>query len=119
MTFPEDSEVQTFEYNCFSDARIKKLRIPPSVQYLRDCWCFDCLELNEIEVSPNNPHFIYYKDKFLLGKSNEKDDKFDALYFSQFDIEEAVIPSQISVIKSCSFYNHKKLKSVKFSPNTE
>ena len=48
-----------------------------------------------------------------------KTDKFDVLYYAQFDIKEAMIPAQVSVIKPRSFNCHRCLKSVKFSPNSE
>lgn len=75
--------------------------------------------MNEIEISPNNHHFIFYNNEFLLGKSSDNIEKFDVLHYAQFDIKEAVIPAQVSVIKQRSFNYHKNLKSVKFSPNSE
>lgn len=108
-----------FEGYCFYGAHIKKLRIPPSVKYMKNGWCNSLHELNEIEISPDNQHFIFYNNEFLLGKSSDNIEKFDVLHYAQFDIKEAVIPAQVSVIKQRSFNYHKNLKSVKFSPNSE
>lgn len=119
LTFAEDSEVITFKSNCLCDVHIKKLGIPASLKNLQNGWCASLYDLTQIEISPNNRHFIFYNNQFLLGKSLESIDKFDILHFALSHIEKAIIPPQISVIKTRSFFRHKNLKSVKFSPNTE
>ena len=116
LEFPEDSEVETFEEECFTDARIKKLQIPASVKFLKDDWCEKVQDLTEIEVSPKNNLFTYYDGKFLLGKSDENQPEFDILFYSRFDIEDAVIPPQIKILKKNSFSNHPKLNSITLSP---
>ena len=75
--------------------------------------------MTEIKISPKNDHFIFYNKDFLLGKSIESSDKFDVLHFARFDIEEAVIPPQVTRIKEWSFDHHDKLKTVRFSTNSE
>ena len=117
LTFAKDSEVETFDENCFLSAKIKKLEIPAKVKNLHGKM-FD-KSLTEITISPNNEHFTIYKKDFLLSKVNKSSEKFDVLIFALFDIEEAVIPPQIKVIKKDAFANHDKLKSVKFPPNSE
>lgn len=117
LTFAEDSEIATFQDRCFYEAHIKKLGIPGSLQNLQAMWHLH--DLKEIEISPKNQHFIFYNKQFLLSKSSDKSDKFDVLHFALYDIEEVLIPSQVKVIKAYSFMYHKKLKSVKFSPNSE
>ena len=83
LTFPEDSEVISFKSHSFLKIHIKKLRITPKLKHL---------SLTEIEISPQNHLFIYFDHKYLLGKSQEKFDKFDQLILARRDIEEAVIP---------------------------
>ena len=90
-------------------AHIKKLRIPPKLKYLGSGWCHFLCDLTEIEISPKNHSFIYFENKYLLGKSEEKSDKFDSLYITRRDIEEAVIPSQIKTIKYLAFNALKSL----------
>lgn len=119
LSFANDSDFKSFSGLCFSGAYIKKIRIPARVENLNIGWCSYLHDLNEIEISPNNHHFIFYNNEFLLGKSDDKTDKFDVLYYAQFDIKEAMIPAQVSVIKPRSFNCHRFLKSVKFSPNSE
>ncbi|KAK8841617.1 hypothetical protein M9Y10_027242 [Tritrichomonas musculus] len=119
LTFAKDSEVETFKSYCFSAAHIKRLEIPSSVKNLEDGWCHCLYDLREIEVSPKNSHFIFYNKDFLLGKSSESSDKFDVLLFARSDIEEAVIPPQVTRIKKYSFDHHNELKTVRFSTNSE
>ncbi|KAK8897753.1 hypothetical protein M9Y10_015718 [Tritrichomonas musculus] len=119
LTFPEDSEVESFKMGSLLGAHIKKLRIPPKLKYLGSGWCHFLCDLTEIEISPKNHSFIYFENKYLLGKSEEKSDKFDSLYITRRDIEEAVIPSQIKTIKYLAFNALKSLKRVVFAPNSE
>ena len=81
LSFAEDSEFEMFEGYCFYGAHIKKLRIPPSVKYMKNGWCNSLHELNEIEISPDNQHFIFYNNEFLLGKSSDNIEKFDVLHY--------------------------------------
>ncbi|KAK8887509.1 hypothetical protein M9Y10_038557 [Tritrichomonas musculus] len=118
LTFPEDSEVEIFEPYCFVGADIKKLQIPASVQKL-DSFLFSIGHLEKIEVSPKNRHFILYNNQFLLGKSKDGIDKFDFLIFGISDLEEVVIPAQISIIKEQSFMSSEELKSIEFETNSE
>ena len=115
LAFAKVSEVETFENKCFFNAHIKRLEIPSSVKNLDDGWCDDLYDLREIELSPKNSHFILYNKDFLLGKSSESSDKFDVLHIARPDIEEAVIPPQVTRIKRRSFFNRCNLKTVRFS----
>ena len=119
LTFSKDTEVETFEKYCFFCAHIKTLEIPASIKNLQYEWCYELFDLVEIRISPNNRHFIMYNNQFLLGKISDSSDKFDVLHFALYNVEEAVIPAQVSVVKSLSFSYHNNLKSIKFSPNSE
>lgn len=44
---------------------------------------------------PNNRHYIYFDDKYILGKTDEKKD--------EYDIKEVLIPSFITQIGSYAF----------------
>ncbi|KAK8865150.1 hypothetical protein M9Y10_010684 [Tritrichomonas musculus] len=116
LTFPEDSEIE-FDVNCFDYAHYKKLQIPPKVKNIIRSIA-EINELDEIEISRNNHHLILFNNQFILSKSNDDIDKFDVLQFCMTDVEEAVIPAQISIIESKSFFN-RKLKSIKFETNSE
>lgn len=55
----------------------------------------------------------------IVGKSDEKLDFYDELYFVRRDIKDVKIPSYIKTIKSHSFHGCKQLKSVTFSEDSE
>lgn len=119
LTFPEDSELESIETHAFRSAHIKKLKIPNSLKFLKYDWCYFLYDLTEIEISPKNHHFMYFDKKYLLGKSQENSDEFDILYYARFDIEEALIPPQVKILKQRSFGHHKKLKTVEFTENSQ
>ena len=119
LTFPEDSEVEKIEMNCFHGTHIRKLKIPPKLKYLEYSWATCLYDLSEIEISPKNDSFIYYDNKFLLGKSENDSGEFDVLYFTRRDIEEVVIPDQVRIIKKDSLSNSNQMKSVTFSSNSK
>lgn len=115
LSFPTNSEIQIFN-NSFFSTTIKKLQIPPKL-YEIDFSGVDMLE--EIEISPKNNFFIYFDNKYLLGKTNKNSDVFDILYFGNFNIEEAIIPPQIKILKENSFCSHSKLKSIIIPENSQ
>lgn len=119
ITFPDDSEVDTFEKDCLINTQIKKLQIPAKLKNLQDGWCWSNEGLTTIEISPNNQNFIFYDDGFLLGKSSETNDTFDILYLARSDIKEAVIPPQVKIVKSYSFFAFKALETIIFPDNSE
>lgn len=83
LTFPKDSEIETFGKSCFYGSTINKLTIPPKLNKLVEGWCAFLHDLYNIEVSPKKPNFIYYNNTYLLGKSYSYKDNFDALYFTR------------------------------------
>lgn len=120
LTFPEDSAVVSFEPNSISKTFIKKIKIPPSLQQLKDGWCDGITGLIDIEVSPRNKFFLYIEDKFLVGKSHEENSQtFDTLYYARYDIKDALIPPQIKTIKQHSFDRHENLKTIIFSESSK
>ncbi|KAK8837408.1 hypothetical protein M9Y10_036842 [Tritrichomonas musculus] len=119
LIFPEDSKVETLKNSCFYAAHVKKIKFPPSLKKLDEYWASSLYDLVEIEISPKNPFFIYYDNKYLLGKSAESSGKFDVLYYARFDIDEALMPPQVTIIKPYSFGRHKMLKCVTFPNNSQ
>lgn len=119
ITFPDDSEVDTFGEDFLYFTDIKKLQIPAKLKNLVNPCCSGNYELTTIEVSRKNKNFIFYNEQFLLGKSDDKSDTFDILHLARSDIKEAIIPPQIKIVKDCSFYSYKKLKAVIFPDNSE
>ena len=67
----------------------------------------------------NNDHYIYFDDKYLLGKSSPESDAFDVLLFARRDIEFAYIPSFIKRIGPYSFEKCKSLNIVEISSDSK
>lgn len=119
ITFPEDSEIITFEKDCLSYSKIKKIQFPQKLKNLEKDWNSHTQNLADIEISPKNKNFIFFQKQYLLGKSDERNDKFDILHYARFDIKEAIIPPQVKILKKNSFSNHNKLNSIIFPENSE
>ena len=117
LTFPEDSEVTTFESDCFLYAKINKIQIPPKLAYLGDCW-HRYFHFNEVEISPQNKLFLY-ENGFLLKKKKEEDEEYDQLILASEDLEEVNVPDKVKVIVTEAFYGHEKTKAVIFSENSK
>lgn len=115
----ENSEIKTIENYSFYDTNLRSLFIPSNVTELKDEWCCEIKYLINISVSKQNKNFIFYDDKFLLGKTDSKSDKYDILLFARRDIECAIIPSFIKKIGCFAFSDCMKLKSIEFSKDSE
>ena len=75
--------------------------------------------MNKINVSPNNPYFKTYDDKFIIGKSFINQENYDKLIFCVRDIEFVNIPNFIEHICSAAFNCCKKLRNVEFSNDSK
>lgn len=119
LAFPEDSEIELFDESAFYKANFTKLQIPPKLKKINNS-CFKLIKnLVDIEVSPKNELFSYIENQYLVGKSKEDSDVFDVLYYTRYDIQDAVIPIQIEIIKEYSFFYYTKLKSITFPKNSK
>lgn len=99
----------------FVSSSITSLYIPSNLTILQPGWCDRAGKLQEIIVSPKNKNFIFYENKFLLGKSGQNnDDLYDILLFSRRDIEHCLIPASIKRIDSYAFNLCLKIKTFKF-----
>lgn len=119
LKFHENSHITTFKQSSFSFAHIKKIQIPVNLKKLKFGWCQFLYDVEEIEIPPENKNFKYYDHKYLLGKSSEKSDTFDVLYFARSDIQNAIIPSEVQILSNQSFYSHKQLKSIVFTEDSQ
>lgn len=119
LSFQEDSEMESFESNSLYGAHITKLTIPANLKYLKDGWCCNVFDLKYIEISDKNNLFFYYDNKYLLGKNQENDENFDIFHYACYNIKEAIIPSQVKIIKKRSFDIHKYLELVTFPENSK
>lgn len=71
----------------------------------------------DIEISPKNQNYTYYKNQFILGKYCDID--FNYLIFVRCDIEDVVIHSQIVKVSLWAIQYCKHLKSLTFEPGSE
>ena len=84
---------------------------------LKERWCCDTKYLKKITISPTNCQFKFIDDKYLIGKSESKNDEFDKLLFVSRDIIEISIPTNIKIISSYAFDGCENLTKVLFSTN--
>lgn len=118
LEFSPDSEVKSFG-SALDSASIRKLQIPSSLEEI-DLMCFfNTKDLVDIEVSPDNKHFSYIEDKYLLGKSDPNLNFFDTLIFARTDLEEAIIPPNIKYLKENSLKNCNEIKTIIFPEDSK
>ena len=60
---------------------------------------------NKVEIDPRNPRYSVIDWKFIIGKSDIKNDGYDIFVFAVRDIIEALIPSYIKIIGLHAFNN--------------
>lgn len=120
IDFPDNSEIKKinfFDINCI---KLQTISIPSNVEEIITCdnnklykYAYNLCKFN---ISPNNKHFIWFDDNYLLGKTDKND---DILIFASRQIEHAIIPSNIKIIGSFCFNGSFRLKSVKFEENSK
>ena len=66
-------------------------------------------KLREIQIVSNNnsneQNIINYKDQFILGKSDSKNDIYDVLLFANQNLIDVTVPPFIKQIASGAFYH--------------
>ena len=104
----------------FLRSKISKLAIPSSFSKFMKGWCTRANLLKDIQILESNErNIISYKNEFILGKSNPKNEQFDVLLFANRNITEAIIPSFIKQIGCNAFSSCFHMNSVKFEDNSE
>ena len=119
IKFAQDSELRTIESNAFANSKVEKLYFPASVTDLKEGWCRYTFELKRVEIDPRNPRYSVLDGKFIIGKSDIKNDGYDILVFAVRNITEALIPSYIKVIGPHAFHFCTSLRKLEFPPNSE
>lgn len=82
-------------------------------------WCECSASLVHVDVSPDNPYYKLYEEKYIIGKSSNDSENYDVLVFVPRDIVIAEIPDFIKYIGSYSFDLCRKLEEVKTSNNSK
>ena len=103
IQFPSDSALRAIEENSFDYSELTSLTLPSSVSELAEGWCSRTVNLTDLQVQPNNPHFKSYNNEMILGKSNKDSEIFDVVIFVKRKIKMITIPSHIKEISAYSF----------------
>lgn len=119
IEIPENSEIISIDNYAFASTLIESIFIPAKLRELREGWCGVTSHLNQFSIDPLNCHFLSHEEKFILGKSDEKSDIFDLLFFAVRNVEQVSIPSSIRTIRSFAFSECNKLQTIEFSKNSE
>lgn len=121
INFSENSELRIIENNSFAFSPIKSISIPSSIDRLKEGWCCGTINLTEINIFPNKNqnNICFYNENYILGKLDNKSDKFNVLVFARRNIEHAEIPDFIKVIAPFAFHKCVNLKNISFSENSE
>lgn len=115
--FSINSELISIESNAFVFTIVNRIFIPQKVSILENDWNNQMLDLNKIDVAPNNPNFLI-KDGLIYGKTDPKSDIYDTIVFTDRNIEKAVIPSYVKKIYSSAFCQS-YLNEVTFSEDSQ
>lgn len=119
IKFDSNSKVKSIEEKAFYLSSIEELSIPSSLIDLKKGWCLSTPKLYTILISPNNPKYSYFDNKYIIGKSSIYTDEYDDLVFCSRDVENALIPSFIKHIRSCAFSSCKMLTKISISPDSK
>ena len=119
IKFALGSKIQTINKNAFIGTFIKSITIPSKLTELKNCWCYCTPKLNKISVSPTNPYFKVYQNKFIIGKSSIEQKNYDQLIFCVRDVETVTIPDFIEHVCSCAFYRCENLIELKITENSK
>lgn len=103
IVIPSNSHLTTIKGGAFSKTQIENIMIPSSLTQIAENWYINTPKLSNITVMPGNPVYIDYKGKYLLGKSQQNNEHFDALLFVGRNVKTAEVPSTIEIIGMNSF----------------
>lgn len=119
IRFPEETKVTTIEKSAFSSNCIEKIVFPTNFfNFKTDIFC-ETPKLKEIEFNSKSSHFLFYENKFLMGKENQESEQFDVLLFARRDIVEVTIPSFVKRICSYAFCQCRKIGKIEFESNSQ
>lgn len=119
VTFESNSELKSIGKFAFAHSAIEDFTIPDKVEEIKyGCFC-GTESLNSIKIDVKNKFIQYYKNQFLLTKSDPKSDNFDILLFANRNIEEVIIPSFIKHINAFAFERCSHINHFDFAPDSE
>lgn len=115
----ENSELVSYEKDVFNNTDKKTIYIPEKMSQLKDNWCNGLKYFKDIKVSPKNKFFKYIDDVLLVGKTDEKSDNYDILYFVNPRVKQIIIPSNIKYIKPNAFQFCAKLQTIEIPSDSQ
>ena len=119
IEIPSNSELQSIDTAAFDGTSIEQIEIPNSLIDLKEGWCCNAIKLTKINVSKNNPRYISYCDKMIIGKSSiESENNYDVLVFCSRNVKTIEIPNFIKTIGPYAFERCFQLSVVKIINNT-
>ena len=120
IEIPINSDLQTIEEGAFFGSMIEKITISKNLVDLKFGWCDQTINVNKIIVSPNNPIYSCFGEKFVIGKSSIENDEYDVLVFCVRNIDmKVIIPSFIKRIESYSFCCCEKLSVIEIPEDSK
>ena len=114
IRFDADSKLISIGKEAFSYSSIESIYIPSSLIYLHPEWCNFTKHSANISVSPNNPYYKGYDNKFILKKSSVESDNYDFLFICSRNLETVTIPNFVTIIGPFAFHGSEKLEQVFF-----
>lgn len=103
IEIPLNTQLKKIGRHAFSSSLIESISIPTSVE-LMDNWCSRTSKLIKVNLIPRKEKNIgYYKNKFIIGKTNPKQDNFNVFLFAPRNTKSFRFPSFITEIKEYSF----------------
>lgn len=119
IKFADNSKIQAIDELAFCFSTVTSITIPPSLIELNEGWCSSTQSLTCINVMENNPRYLKYDDKFIIGKTSIEQDNYDVLVFCNRDVEIAKIPNFIEIIGSYAFNECFKLQKVEIQNDSK
>ena len=111
--------IKRIEKGAFFDTPISEIILSSNVE-LENGWFKDISNYADIKIIPNgNQRIAWYDDKFIIGKSDPKSDKYDVIHFVKDRIEKVLIPSFINQILPFAFFASSNLHEVVIQSNSE
>lgn len=114
ISFQEGAEIEYIDNDAFNYTSIINIPVPANVKGLKEKFTMSHNSAYQFEISPDNKFNEYFENEFLISKL--EDDV--VLVYANSDIEEALIPSNVTRIGIYSFQMCDKLNSVSFKSDS-
>ena len=112
LKFPVNSQVQIIQDSAFYFSEIRSIFIPASLTNLEEGWCNNAEKLNEIKISPKNPRYAVFDDKYIISKSSIEQKEYNVLNFCIRNIKIIQIPNFIEIISPYAFNKCESLEEL-------